>query len=205
VAAFQQLAKALRDGVQAAFTLMPAALGRRSGSQLLSWTQDIAVTVPQAQPKPKPQRKHSLLPVLIVLFLISYGLMALLAVEQDRTIASQRSLITSLFSDSAELSGLKGRFLQKQQAQAQAEAKARSQGHGSSGQAPLNQAPSTQTPSNQAPSNQTPSNQVPSTQDTPGGTAQSNHNPAKLRKAIPQKPPLGIVDIVDGRRIVKTI
>ena len=179
---------------------MPAALGRRSGSQLLSWTQDIAVTVPQAQPKPKPQRKHSLLPVLIVLFLISYGLMALLAVEQDRTIASQRSLITSLFSDSAELSGLKGRFLQKQQAQAQAEAKARSQGHGSSGQAPLNQAPSTQ-----APSNPTPSNQVPSTQDTPGGTAQSNHNPAKLRKAIPQKPPLGIADIVDGRRIVKTI
>jgi hypothetical protein len=200
VAAFQQFAKVLRDGVQAAFTLMPAALGRRSGSQLLSWTQDIAVTVPQAQPKPKPQRKHSLLPVLIVLFLISYGLMALLAVEQDRTIASQRSLITSLFSDSAELSGLKGRFLQKQQAQAQAEAKARSQGHGSSGQAPLNQAPSTQ-----APSNPTPSNQVPSTQDTPGGTAQSNHNPAKLRKAIPQKPPLGIADIVDGRRIVKTI
>lgn len=158
---------------------------------MLSWTQDVAVTVPQALPEPKPKRKHSLLPVLIVLFLISYGLMALLAVEQDRTIASQRSLITQLFSDSAELSSLKGRFLQKQhaQAQAQAEARARSQGSG---------------PSAQAPSNQTPSNQVPSTQDTPGGTAQSNRNASKIRK-VPQRPPLGIADIVDGRRIVKTI
>jgi len=176
---------------------MPAALGRRSGSQLLSWTQDIAVTVPQTLPEPKPKRKYSLLPVLVVLFLISYGLMALLAVEQDRTIASQRSLITQLFSDSAELSGLKGRFLQKQhaQAQAQAEARARSQGHGSTPQDPLNQAPSAQTPSTQ----------VPSTQDTPGGTTQSNHNASKLHRGVPQRPPLGIADIVDGRRIVKTI
>ncbi len=118
------------------FPLCPLPWGVDSGSQLLSWTQDIAVTVPQALPEPKPKRKHSLLPVLIVLFLISYGLMALLAVEQDRTIASQRSLISQLFGDSAELSSLKGRFIQKQhaQAQAQAEARARSQGHGSSAQ-----------------------------------------------------------------------
>jgi hypothetical protein len=174
VADFQQLPEAWRDGVQAAFTLMPAALGRRLGSQLLSWTQDIAVTFPPAQPELKPKRKHSMLPVLIVLFLISYGLMALLAVEQDQTIASQRSLITSLFNDSVELSSLKGRFLQKQHAQ----------GHGSAAQ--------------------TPSTQTPSTPDTPGGTAHSNHNASKLRK-VPQRPPLGIADIVDGRRIVKTI
>jgi hypothetical protein len=178
---FQQVQEALRDGVQAAFTLMPAALGRRSGSQLLSWTQDVTVTVPQALHELKPKRKNSLLPVLVVLFLISYGLMALLAVEQDRTIAAQRSLITSLFGDSAELSSLKGRSLQKHQA----EARTRSQEHGTS----------TQTPSNQTPSNQ----------DSPGGTAQSNHNPGKLRKGVPPRPPLGIADIVDGRRIVKKI
>ena len=185
MASFEYFAKAWRDGVQAAFTLMPAALGRRSGSQLLSWTQDVAVTVPQAQPKPKPKGKHSLLPVLVVLFLISYGLMALLAVEQDRTIASQRSLITSLFGDSAELSSLKGKFIRKQQIQAQAEARARSQGHSSSAQAP--------------------STQTPSTQDAPAGTAQNNRNAAKLPKGVPKRPPLGVADIVDGRRIVKTI
>jgi len=168
---------------------------------LLSWTQDVVVTVPRALPEPKPKRKHSLLPVLIVLFLISYGLMALLAVEQDRTIASQRSLITQLFSDSAELSSIKGRFLQKQhaEAQAQAEAKARSQGHGSPAQAP-----SAENPSTQAPSNQVPSTRIPSNQDVPGNAAQSNHNATKLGK-VPRRPPLGIEDIVDGRRIVRTI
>jgi len=161
---------------------MPAALGRRSGFQLLSWTQDATVTVPQALPKPKPRRKHSLLPVLIVLFLISYGLMALLAVEQDRTIASQRALITSLFSDSTELSGIKGKIVSKQNAQAKAQAEARAHSQA-----------------------QTPLTQAPSTQDTPGGNTQSSHNAGKARKPVPPKPPLGIADIVDGRRIVKTI
>jgi Tfp pilus assembly protein PilV len=133
-------------------------------------------------------RKHSLLPVLIVLFLVSYGLMALLAVQQDRTISSQRSMITSLLSDSTELSSLKGKILTKQQAQAGA--RARSQ---------------TQTPSTQAPMTQAPMTQAPMTQDAPGGNAQSSHNAGKPRKSVPPKPPLGIADIVDGRRIVKTI
>jgi hypothetical protein len=162
---------------------MPAALGRRSGSQLLSWTQDTTVTVPQALPKPRANRKHSLLPILIVLFLVSYGLMGLLAVEQDRTIAAQRSLITSLFGDSTELSSLKGKILTKQQAQAGAGARSQPQ----------------------TPSTQSPMTQAPITHDTPGGNAQSSHNAGKLRKPVPPKPPLGIADIVDGRRIVKTI
>jgi hypothetical protein len=185
VADFQQFGKAWRDGVQAAFPGMPAALGRRSGSPLLSWTQDTVIAIPQALPEPKPKRKHSLLPVLIVLFLISYGLMSLLAVEQDRTIAAQRSLITSLLSDSTELSSLKGKLIQKQYAQAQAQAKA-----GSRSQA------------------QAPSTQPPMTQDAPGGAAQNSHstgNAGKVRKAVPPRPPLGIADLVDGRRILKTI
>jgi hypothetical protein len=176
---------------------MPAALGRRSGYPLLSWTQDIAVTVPGTLPAPKPKRKHSLLPVLIVLFLISYGLMSLLAVEQDRTIASQRWLIRSLLSDSSELSSLKGKMIQKQYAEAQAQAKA---GSRSQAQTPLAQTPSTRVPMTQSPLTQAPLNQ-----DTPRGNAQSSHSGGKSRKAIPQKPPLGISDIVDGRRIVKTI
>ena len=83
---------------------------------MISWTQDAVVTIPQTLPEPKPKRKHSLLPVLIVLFLVSYGLMSLLAIEQDRTIASQRWLITSLLGDSTELSNLKGKLIQKQYA-----------------------------------------------------------------------------------------
>ena len=55
----------------------------------------------------KPGR--SLLPVLIVLFLVSYSLLTMLVVEQGRTIDSQRSLIQMLFSDSVELTGLMGK------------------------------------------------------------------------------------------------
>lgn len=161
---------------------------------MISWTQDAVAAQPL--PEPKPKRKHSLLPVLIVLFLVSYGLMSLLAIEQDRTIASQRWLITSLLGDSTELSSLKGKLIQKQYADAQAQAKA-----GSRAQKGL----MAQSPSQQAPVTQSPFTQAPMTQDRPEGTAQRNRNAGKLRKAIPQKPPLGIADVVDGRRIANTI
>jgi hypothetical protein len=96
--------------------------GRRSGWPLLSWTSDNALLVPTQ----KPKTKHSMLPVLVVLFLVSYGLMTLLVVEQGRTIDNQRSLIQSLFDDSAKLTQLRIRN-QRAQAQAQAAAKAHSQ------------------------------------------------------------------------------
>lgn len=62
---------------------------------------------------PSPKRKHTLLPILTVLFLVAYGMMTMLIVEQGNTIESQRLLIKQLFSDSAELSALKGREVQK--------------------------------------------------------------------------------------------
>ena len=56
-----------------------------------------------------PVKKHSMLPVLIILFLLAYGMMAMLIVEQGNTIESQKLLIRQLFSDSAQLSALKGK------------------------------------------------------------------------------------------------
>lgn len=58
-------------------------------------------------------KKQNLLPLLVVLFLISYGLMALLVVEQGRTIDSQRYLIRDLFSDSSQLTSMKSNALQQ--------------------------------------------------------------------------------------------
>ncbi len=81
------------------------------GTRLIS---EAALALPIDKPKPK----RSLLPLLTVLFLISYGLMVLLVVEQNRTITSQRWLITELMSDSKELSALKGKMLfQKEKAE----------------------------------------------------------------------------------------
>lgn len=111
-----------------------------------------------------------MLPLLVVLFLVSYGLMALLVIEQGRTIDNQKNLILSLFDDSTQLSHLKGKVFQQQRAAAQAQAatKAHSQA------------------------------QSPSTQETPRDNAK-NSSSDKPRKHL-QKPPVGTEDTSDVRR-----
>ncbi|HVI10159.1 MAG TPA: hypothetical protein VND65_17855, partial [Candidatus Binatia bacterium] len=76
-----------------------------------------------------PKKKHSLLPLLTVLFLVSYGLMTLLVVEQGAALQSQHNLIQVLQRDSLELWGEKGRAITAQhrgavQAQKNAQAEA---------------------------------------------------------------------------------
>ena len=56
-----------------------------------------------------PKKRPVMLPILIVLFLISYGLMSMLVVEQGRTIETQRGLIHDLLSDSTQLSAMKAK------------------------------------------------------------------------------------------------
>jgi hypothetical protein len=94
-----------------------------------------------------------------VLFLVSYGLMAMLVVEQGRTIDNQRGLIRSLFSDSSELVHLKDKVLKKQHAEAQA----------------------------QAPAKDRSETQTPSTRVSPRDNAKNSHKPDELRK--PPRPP----------------
>jgi hypothetical protein len=155
-------------GVQAAFCALPCALGRRSGCQLLNATENALVI-------PKP--KHTLLPLLTLLFLISYGLMTLLIVEQGRIIDAQRYLIRQLFGDSSQLAALQGKATQKQnaEAQAQAEAKAHSQA------------------------------QAPPSQVTPRDNAKSDRKARKLRRPAPQKPPTDASDTADERRTLISI
>jgi hypothetical protein len=93
-------------------------------------------------------KKRGWLPLLTVLFLISYALMTMLIIEQGQTIESQRVLIRELFRDSTELSALK----QAQMAKSVAEGQSRTQ-------APTAKIP-IQTPSTQAPVKQTPSAQA---------------------------------------------
>src|SRR5216683_2861237 len=93
-----------------------------------------------------PKKKRSLLPLLTVLFLFSYGLMTVLIVEQGSAIQAQRNLITILMRDSTELWAAKGKAIGDQQV---ARAQAETRGHAPSTQ--------TQTPSTQIPPKQTPS------------------------------------------------
>jgi len=76
-------------------------------------------------PKQKPV---SLLPLLTILFIFSYGMLTYLVIQQARTIDTQRGLIRTLLGDSVELSSMKGKAARAQaQSQAQSEAQTRPQ------------------------------------------------------------------------------
>jgi hypothetical protein len=129
-----------------------------------------------------PKKKRSLLPLLTVLFLISYGLMTMLIVEQGAAIQSQSNLIKVLMPDSRELWALKGKAIgEKQMAQAQGQNRA-------------------QSPSTQSPSTQAPSTQAPSTQGIP-----QHQRAGRIAKPETQVPPVPASDLGDQRRALRKI
>jgi outer membrane biosynthesis protein TonB len=131
-----------------------------------------------------PKKKRSLLPLLTVLFLISYGLMTVLIVEQGSAIQAQRNLIKVLMRDSTELWAAKGKAIgDKQMAQAQGQNQ--------------EQAPPAQTQSSQTPSTQIPSTQVPQ--------HHSQSQAGKIAKPQTERPPVPASDLVDQRRALHTI
>jgi hypothetical protein len=140
-----------------------------------------------------PHKKRSFLPLLTVVFLLSYGLMTMLIVEQGAVIQSQRNLIQILMRDSTELWGMKGKAVVDQPA---AQAVGR-------GQAPSAQIPSTQVPSTQIPSTQIPSTKTPSTQAVPQHRSQSRAG--KIARPQPHLPPMPASDLVDQRRTLVAI
>ena len=145
-----------------------------------------------------PKKKKSLMPLLTVLFLISYGMMTLLIVEQNNTMQAQRGLIELLQGDSRELWAMKIKAHADQSAQAQAQSHAQNP----SSQIPSTQAPSNQVPSNQAPSTHVPSNQAPLTQ-APQQRFQSG--PGKGARPYTQIPPVPASDLGDQRRVLITL
>jgi hypothetical protein len=183
--------------LQLSMRLLPEAWPGCHLTTLFGNTAVIAIATPK-----NPKKKHSLLPVLTVLFMVSYGLMTMLIVEQGSVIQSQGNLIKILNGDSRELWSMKGKAIGEKQM-----AKARSQ---NSAPAPSTQAqnpsrtPSSQSPSPQVPSTQAPSSQTPSTQ----GIQQQQHAPSRTGKALKhgtQAPPVPAEDLVDHRRSLVTI
>jgi hypothetical protein len=145
----------------------------------LGWRLTVLFGSPTETPITSPKKKRTLLPLLTVLFLFSYGLMTLLIVEQGKTIDSQHSLIQALLTDSRELWAMRGKAVTGSSIQLQK---------------PTNQVPSTH---GQAPSVQIPSTQVP-----------QHHLPSragKSAKPYTQVPPMPASDLGDQRRVVFTI
>jgi hypothetical protein len=145
---------------------------------------------------PTASKKHGWLPLLTVLFLISYGLMTMLIVEQGQTIESQRALIRELFRDSKELSAVRMKAAQERAESLSTRTQV------PLNEVPLNEAPLTQYPSTQTPSTQAPTRQAPSSQAAPQSRAQSQSVKQKPDFRMPSKPTL---DLVDDSRVLITI
>src|ERR1700686_749279 len=56
------------------------------------------------------KRPAAILPLLVILFIASYGILTMLVFEQGQTIESQRGLIHEMLKDSAQLATLKGKL-----------------------------------------------------------------------------------------------
>ena len=56
------------------------------------------------------KRAAAVLPLLVILFIVSYGILTMLVFEQGRTIESQRSLIHEMLRDSTQLATLRGKL-----------------------------------------------------------------------------------------------
>jgi hypothetical protein len=131
-------------------------------------------------------RKRGWLPLLTILFLISYAIMTMLIVEQGQTIESQRALIRELFRDSTELSASKMKASQeKNLADAQ---------HPGMTKAPT-QAPSATAPAQQIPSSQyQAAPQAPSAQAVPQRRAQVQAPKGTGPLQMPSRPASDLAD-----------
>jgi hypothetical protein len=150
--------------------------------------------MPIAVPNPAPKKKRSLLPVLVVVFIISYALMTMLIVEQGSVIQQQHNLIQVLQGDSMELWAIKGKAVADKANRENAKKFANTPG--AHNQTPLTQAPSGQAPATRTPATQTPSTQAPQRSQTGAG---------KLAKPHIQLPPVPAADLGDQRRVLITL
>jgi flagellar basal body-associated protein FliL len=86
-----------------------------------------AIDAAQSEAPKKKTSRTAMLPLLIVLFLVSYALLTLLVVEQGRTIESQRSLLREMLRDSTQLAALKNKLASAEAKQSQDKAAAKAE------------------------------------------------------------------------------
>jgi hypothetical protein len=123
-----------------------------------------------------------LLPLLIILFLFSYGILTLLVVEQGHTIEAQRSLLREMLKDSTQLAGLKEKLAHEvgvgphDKREAQAEKRDAVAG--------------------------TSPNLAPKAPDAPSKDAKRPRKSARIKKESPEKPAADLQDVRRSTRVI---
>jgi hypothetical protein len=127
----------------------------------------------------QPKTRGALLPLLVVLFLISYGILTLLVVEQGKTIEAQRSLLREMLKDSQQLATLKDRLAREVPVQSHDKATA-------------------STEQKQAVSGSSTS----SAPKAPGKETKRPGKSAQIKKEAPEKPAADLQDVRRSTRVI---
>ena len=131
---------------------------------------------------PQSKSRGVLLPLLIILFLFSYGILTLLVVEQGHTIEAQRSLLREMLKDSTQLAGLKEKL-------------ARGVAVGSQDKL------AAQTEQKAAVAGSSPSI-APKTPDSPNKDVKRPGKSARIKKESPEKPAADLQDVRRSTRVI---
>src|SRR5271156_449785 len=78
-------------------------MGEPGGNLTVIYSSEYAA--PKATSRPT-----AILPLLVILFVVSYGILTMLVFEQGQTIESQRTLIREMLKDSTQLATLKDKL-----------------------------------------------------------------------------------------------
>ena len=145
------------------------------------------MTLIYSAPNAAPQKSRgALLPLLIILFVASYGILTMLVVEQGRTIEAQRGLLQEMLKDSTQLADLKGKMARAEAEQGQAKALAQMP-------APTLKKDKEKTPATSGNNGAAKS---------PTSEAQRSGKSARTAKQLPEKP---AEDLQDARRSTNII
>jgi hypothetical protein len=129
--------------------------------------------------EPKEKTRGALLPLLVVLFVFSYGILTMLVVEQGQTIEAQRSLLREMLKDSRQLASLKDKIAHEVTVQS-SEKTATPTGRK---EAAVGNAPAV------APK-------------APGKEAKKPGRSARIRKEAPEKPAADLEDVRRSTRVI---
>ena len=132
----------------------------------------------------KTRPPAALLPLLVILFLVSYGILAMLVFEQGQTIESQRSLIREMLKDSTQLASMKDK-LSHDDAGRQQDDKASVQGEGSAVKAGVPEAAAKG-----------------SNVKGPAKEAKKSGKTARSMKQVPGKPEADLQDVRRSTRVI---
>ena len=130
-------------------------------------------------PAPQTKTRGALLPLLVVLFVVSYGILTLLVVEQGQTIEAQRSLLKEMLKDSTQLATLKDKLAR-------------------ANVTPTHDKPAAQTEQKAAVAGSAPS----VAPKAPGKDAKRPSKSARIRKEAPEKPAADLQDVRRSTRVI---